>query len=192
VQKFKYYLKKKKYIFLFLGVLILFGFVVGLILGITNIDILKENVFYYIEHIPSQSYNYLFIHFFFLVISFITSFFGIGIPILCTILFYEGLTFGFLMGIFSLTCGIGGFFFSIVFTIVTKLFYILFLFFFFLKCLEIARKMIGKYIYKTPVPSILISLSKASILFILFIFFNDLLVLFFGSKIITIFGFLIL
>lgn len=191
MQKIKYYIRKKKYLFLFFSVLLLFGFIIGLLLGISNIDILRESVTYYAENIQNRSYNYLFIHFFILVIGLGTSFVGLGIPILCTLLFYEGLSFGFIISIFSVTCGIGGFLFSLLFLIITKVIYLFLFLLFFLKCIEIARKMIGKFIYKTEFPHIVISLLKASILFICFIFINDLVVLFLGNKILPIFGFLI-
>lgn len=192
MHRLKYYLQKKKYLFLFLSILIIFGIITGLYLGITNIEFLKEDISYYAMNIKNQDYNFLLIHFFLLVISLATSFIGLGVPILCTLIFYEGLTTGFLIGIFSITNGIGGCLFSLIFILITKVIYILLLLFFFLKCLEIARKMIAHFIYKKEIPSILVSISKASILLILFIFINDLIVLAIGNKILPIFGFLIL
>lgn len=191
MDKMKTYFKKKKYLFLFLAVLILFGVVVGLFLGISNIDFLKENVLYYASHVEDQSLSYSLFHFFLLVISLATSFFGIGIPFLCAIIFYEGLTIGFLIGIFSCTYLIGGFFFSIIFILLSKLPYLFLLVLFILKCFEIARKMIGKYLYKTD-PSLAVSnLLKACICIILLVLFYDTILYFVGNKILPFFDFLI-
>ncbi len=189
--KLRKYISKKKYILFFLLCLFLFGASIGLFLGIRNIDFLKESVVYYVSNISSQSYNYMLIHFFLLVLCFATSFIGIGVPLLCTVLFYEGLTSGFLIGIFLMTYQIGGFLFSLIFLIITKMAYILILTLFFLKTLEIARKMIGKYIYKTD-PSIAITrLMKGCIYLILIAFINDIFVFFFGNKILPLFHFLL-
>ena len=191
MNKMKVYFKKKKYLLLFLAVLMLCGLLVGLLLGITNIDFLKENVLYYSSHIENQHLSYCFFHFFLLVISLATSFFGIGIPLLCAILFYEGLTIGFLIGIFSFTYFIGGFIFSIIFLLFSKLPYLFLFILFILKCFEIARKMIGKYLYKTD-PSLAVSnLLKACICIILLVLLYDTFLYFIGNKILPLFDFLL-
>ena len=191
LKRLKYYLKEKKYLVLFISILTLFGVIVGLYLGITNIEFLKENVFYYASHINSQSYNYILFHFFAVVISIVTSFFAIGIPLLCTLLFYEGMTIGFLIGIFSITYGIPGTLFAILFLIITKLVYLIILLFLFSKCLKIARKMIGKHIYKTD-PSIIVShLLKGCICLTVILLIYDGLLYLFGSQIINFLSFLL-
>jgi len=191
MDKIKKYIFKKRYILLFVLVLFVFGLVVGLFLSIHNIDYLREDVVYYAKNIANQSYNYMFIHFFLLVVSLVLSFFAVGIPLICTILFYEGLTTGFLIGLFSSMYQFGGFIFSWIFIFVTKLGYVVLLLFFFFKCLEIARKMIGKYIYKTDPSIILVHLLKASACFILFIFLHDFLVYSLASKVLPFFHFLL-
>ena len=189
LKRLKYYLKQKKYLVLFISVLALSGAIVGLYLGMSNIEFLKEDVLYYTSHIKNQSYNYILFHFFAVVISIVTSFFAIGIPLLCTLLFYEGMTIGFLISIFSVTYGFSGTIFSILFIIITKLIYFIILLFLFSKCLKISRKMIGKYIYKTD-PSIIVShlLKGCLCLTILLLIYDGLLYLF-GNKIITLLSF---
>ena len=191
LKRLKYYLKQKKYLVLFISVLALSGAIVGLYLGITNIEFLKEDVLYYTSHINNQSYNYILFHFFAVVISIVTSFFAIGIPLLCTLLFYEGMTVSFLIGIFSVTYGISGTLFACCFLIITKLVYFIILLFLFSKCLKIARKMIGKYIYKTD-PSIIVShLLKGCICLTGMLLIYDGFLYLFGSKIITLLSFLL-
>jgi len=191
MQNMKLYCFKKRYLLLFLAVLICFGSIVGLYLGIHNIDYLKENVLYYVTNINSQTYNYILIHFFVVTISIITSFIGIGIPFLCTLIFYEGMSIGFLIGLFSITYGLKGILFSLIFLIITKLIYLIILVFLFSKCLNIARKMIGKFIYKTD-PSILVKhLLKGCICLTGMLLLYDTLLVLIGNKVISIFQFLL-
>lgn len=188
----KEYFKKNRYFVLFLAVLLIFGIVIGLYLSISHIDILKEEVAYFAENISSRTYNYVFFHFFVFVVGILTSFFAIGIPFLCTLIFYEGMSIGFLLGIFSLTYGLTGFIFACIFILVTKVFYLICLLFLFSKCLRIARKMIGKYIYKTDPSIIVVHLVKGCALCTFLLIIYDALLWGLGSRILPLFNFLIL
>ena len=187
----KKFLSRKKYLFLFMGILTLIGTLVGLYLSFKNINILKDNVYYYINNRQNLQFNYIYIHFFFLVISFIGSFFIIGLPLLCTLIFYQGLSLGFLLGIFSLTLSIKGFVYAIIFFSVTQLFYLIILYFFFIKCFNITRKTIGKIIYKTNPTNYLVSMTKSCGLLILLQTLYDFFLLLFNKPILNVFAFLL-
>lgn len=187
----KKFLSRKKYLFLFMGILTLIGTLVGLYLSFKNINILKDNVYYYINNRQNLQFNYIYIHFFFLVISFIGSFFIIGLPLLCTLIFYQGLSLGFLLGIFSLTLSIKGFVYSIIFFTVTQLFYLIILYFFFIKCFNITRKTIGKIIYKINPTNYLVSMTKSCGLLILLQILYDFFLLLFNKPILNVFAFLL-
>ena len=187
----KKFLSRKKYLFLFMGILTLIGTLVGLYLSFKNINILKDNVYYYINNRQNLQFNYIYIHFFFLVISFIGSFFIIGLPLLCTLIFYQGLSLGFLLGIFSLTLSIKGFVYAIIFFSVTQLFYLIILSFFFIKCFNITRKTIGKIIYKTNPTNYLVSMTKSCGLLILLQILYDFFLLLFNKPILNVFAFLL-
>ncbi|MBD9074880.1 hypothetical protein EGP91_02595 [bacterium] len=187
----KKFLSRKKYLFLFMGILTLIGTLVGLYLSFKNINILKDNVYYYINNRQNLQFNYIYIHFFFLVISFIGSFFIIGLPLLCTLIFYQGLSLGFLLGIFSLTLSIKGFVYAIIFFTVTQLFYLIILYFFFIKCFNITRKTIGKIIYKTNPTNYLVSMTKSCGLLILLQTLYDFFLLLFNKPILNVFAFLL-
>lgn len=174
-----------------MGILTLIGTFVGLYLSFKNIDILKDNVYYYVNNRQNLQFNYIYIHFFFLVISFIGSFFIIGLPLLCTLIFYQGLSLGFLLGIFSLTLSIKGLVYAIVFFTVTQLFYLIILYFFFIKCFNITRKTIGKMIYKTNPTNYLVSMTKSCGLLILLQTLYDFFLLLFNKPILNIFAFLL-
>ena len=187
----KKFLSRKKYLFLFMGILTFIGILVGLYLSFKNINALKDNVYYYINNYQGLSFNYIYIHFFFLVISFIGSFFIIGLPLLCTLIFYQGISFGFLLGIFSLTLSLKGLLYAIIFYTVTQLFYLIILYFFFIKCFNITRKMIGKMIYKTNPANYLISMTKSCGLLILLQTLYDFCLLLFNKPILNLFAFLL-
>lgn len=187
----KKFLSRKKYLFLFMGILTLIGTLVGLYLSFKNINILKDNVYYYINNRQNLQFNYIYIHFFFLVISFIGSFFIIGLPLLCTLIFYQGLSLGFLLGIFSLTLSIKGFVYAIIFFTVTQLFYLIILYFFFIKCFNITRKTIGKIIYKINPTNYLVSMTKSCGLLILLQTLYDFFLLLFNKPILNVFAFLL-
>ena len=187
----KKFLSRKKYLFLFMGILTFIGILVGLYLSFKNINTLKDNVYYYINNYQGLSFNYIYIHFFFLVISFIGSFFIIGLPLLCTLIFYQGLSLGFLLGIFSLTLSIKGFVYAIIFFSVTQLFYLIILSFFFIKCFNITRKTIGKIIYKTNPTNYLVSMTKSCGLLILLQTLYDFFLLLFNKPILNVFAFLL-
>lgn len=187
----KKFLSRKKYLFLFMGILTLIGTLVGLYLSFKNINILKDNVYYYINNRQNLQFNYIYIHFFFLVISFIGSFFIIGLPLLCTLIFYQGLSLGFLLGIFSLTLSIKGFVYAIIFFTVTQLFYLIILYFFFIKCFNITRKTFGKIIYKINPTNYLVSMTKSCGLLILLQTLYDFFLLLFNKPILNVFAFLL-
>lgn len=191
MKDFKKYIQKKKYIFLFLGSLLLFGSIIGLVLSMKNMDILESHVIFYQSHLDTVSYNYLLFHFFLLVISIATSFFGVGILLLCAIVFYEGITIGFVIGAFTEVFDLSGALFSLIFCLITKGIYLCLLTLIFIKCIQIARKMIGFYIYKKDQKKTVIQLLKSSIICFILIFINDFLLLILGTKIISLFHFLI-
>ena len=191
MKEFTNYLKKKKYILLFLGVLFVFGVVVGAIIGLSNMSVLESQAFYYKEHISEISYQYILLHFFFLALSLFTSYFGIGLPIILTLFFYEGMSFGFLFALFTSTFHTGGFLFAILFLLITKGVYLVLFVLFFFHTLEIGRKRIGDFIYKTNSCSSLQNHAKAGILLIFFCFLFDIALSLFGTPLISLFQFLL-
>lgn len=187
----KKFFNRKKYLFLFMSVLLLIGFIIGLYLSVKHIDSLKESLYYFINNKNNLHLNYLYIHFFFLVISFLSSFFVVGLALLCSLIFYEGMTLGFLIGLFSLTLSFKGGFYAFIFFIFTQLFYLIILFFFFIKCFNIARKMIGKILYKTDPTNYLVLMTKSCGILILAMVFYDFLLFLFSKPLLNVFAFLL-
>lgn len=187
----KKFLNRKKYLFLFMSVLLLIGFLIGLYLSVKHIDSLKDSLYYFISNRNNLHLNYLYIHFFFLVISFLSSFFVVGLALLCSLIFYEGMTLGFLIGLFSLTLSFKGGVYAFIFFIFTQLFYLIILFFFFIKCFNIARKMIGKILYKTDPTNYLVLMTKSCGILILAMVFYDFLLFLFSKPLLNVFAFLL-
>ncbi len=187
----KRYLQARKYLLLFLGIIFLIGFGIGMFLGITNIEDLRYSVISYASNMGGASFNYLYFHFFMVVISVLLSFCLIGVPLLCAIIFYEGMSIGFLTSIFGLTYGLKGLLFSVLLLLVTKFIYMLLLIFLFSKCLQIARRMIGRFLYKSKNNELMIHLVKGALVIVLGIIFYDTLLFFCGSKIVQAFSFLL-
>lgn len=187
----KKFLNRKKYLFLFMSVLLLIGFLIGLYLSVKHIDSLKDSLYYFISNRNNLHLNYLYIHFFFLVISFLFSFFVVGLALLCSLIFYEGMTLGFLIGLFSLTLSFKGGVYAFIFFIFTQLFYLIILFFFFIKCFNIARKMIGKILYKTDPTNYLVLMTKSCGILILAMVFYDFLLFLFSKPLLNVFAFLL-
>ena len=187
----KKFFNQKKYLFLFMSTLLFIGFTIGLYLSIMHISSLKDSLYYFISNKNNLHLNYLYIHFFFLVISFLSSFFVVGLAILCTLIFYEGMTLGFLLGLFSLTLSFKGGLYALIFFIFTQLFYLIILFLFFIKCFNIARKMIGKVLYKTDPTNYLVLMTKSCGLLILAVVLYDFLLLLFSKPLLNVFAFLL-
>ena len=187
----KRYLQARKYLLLFLGIILLIGFGIGMFLGITNIEALRYSVMSYASNMGGASFNYLYFHFFIVVISVLLSFCLIGVPLLCAIIFYEGMSIGFLIGIFGLTYGLKGLLFSVLLLLVTKFVYLFLLIFLFSKCLQIARRMIGRFLYKSKNNELMVHLAKGVLVIVLGIIFYDTLLLLCGSKILKTFSFLL-
>ena len=175
----------------FLLILIGFGVIVGSYIGIQNISYLKENVLYYATHFQDSSYNYIFIHFTFLVFCTITSFIFIGVPLLCTIIFYEGMSIGFLLSIFTATYSIKGFLYALILIFITKMVYLFILIFIFSKTLLIARKRIGKYLYKTNPNQLILKLVKGCFVLTIILLIYDIFLFFYGKNILQLFQFLL-
>ena len=98
---------------------------------------------------------------------------------------------GFLLAIFAITYGFNGFLFAFIFLLITKLVYLICFCFLFSKCVKIARKMIGKYLYKTDPSLLLVHLLKGVSVFILFVMIYDVLLWWIGKPVITWFQFLL-
>ena len=81
----------------------------------------------------------------------VTSFFILGIPCSLFYIFYEGLSLGLIISIFSANFKISGLIYSTIYIIVNKLLIIIIMIFFIKKLINISRYIIGIFIYKKDI-----------------------------------------
>lgn len=185
------YLRKHNTIFLFLGILIIWGVISGVVIGFKYHETMKVTLEVFKDNISGLSWSNLLSHFGLFTFLLITSFFIVGILFYLMVLFLEGLNIGFLLTIFLLKFHIKGFLFAILLFIIKHgiaLFGLIFLFF---KCLELARSNIGKIIYKKNNDQHLMKYLKNAFYLIIICLVGDILMLFLGSKILHVFDFLL-
>lgn len=138
--------RNKKYL-LFTLVIMLIGFVSGVIYYILLNEEIKLNIANTLLN-NSLKYNSTIKDLIIMSSLFVTSFFIIGIPLNIFYLFYEFLSYGFLITIFTHNYGISGLIYGLLITLLNKLLVIFIIIFFLKKLINISRLIIGRLIYK--------------------------------------------
>lgn len=182
-------LKSKKNLWIFLGIILLFGMGVGIYFGLKSIDFLSNTI---ANYTINQSLTHFSIyHFIILSVLLISSFLLIGIPLSIAYLFYEGMSIGFCLTLFISSFHLKGCLYMIVFILITKLVFLIIYGIFFSKILNIGKSLISWLIYKNNKKDLIVHLTVGCILLILIIFCYDLLVDFLGIKLIHTLSFLL-
>ena len=148
----KKYIKRHKYLLLFLFMLLVVGIIIGIILYnimpsinqtslIINLDNLKDQLL-------SNHLNNLFPHILAICVISILSLTIIGYFTGLYYLFYIGMSIGFTTAFLIVKYGLKGLIFSILYSIIFKLIYICVLIVILVKLYEIVKNIIGLIIYK--------------------------------------------
>lgn len=148
----KKYIKRHKYLLLFLFMLLVVGIIIGIILYnimpsinqtslIINLDNLKDQLL-------SNHLNNLFPHILAICVISILSLTIIGYFTGLFYLFYIGMSIGFTTAFLIVKYGLKGLIFSILYSIIFKLIYICVLIVILVKLYEIVKNIIGLIIYK--------------------------------------------
>jgi len=186
------YLKKYHNHILFFSILFIIGFFLGISFAIKNKIFLEEQINYYISNIDNIKCEYLLFHFFILNVSFILSIVGLSPIFSSTITFYEGMSSGFTITLFTMTLGFNGLFYGISFFIITKLLYLLLSLIVYIKCLSISLDRIKSYLLKnTPNISYKLRLKGMLICFIIIMIY-DILLSIYARDWLSLFKFLIM
>lgn len=188
------YLKKiklNKTCLIFTLVLLITGFLTGLLMGFPNKLEMETSLIRFANNIQGVSVPLIFSRFSFLCFAYTSSLFVIGIPALLIFFFFEGFITGFLFASFGAVFHFKGFLFGLIFLIVVNGFFIIGSLLIFIKALELARSIISHIIYKKDNEKhILNTLIKGlAILFILGL--NDLFLYFTSSPLLNFFRFLL-
>ena len=173
-------IKNKKNLWLFLGIIFLFGIGVGIYFGLQTNGILENTLTNFNLNFQEQTTHFSIIHFVLLCILLISSILIIGIPLAIAYLFYEGISIGFCFTIFTITYNLKGFLFIFLFFLITKVLFLIIYSLFFFKILNLGKSIISWVIYKNNKKDYIFKLITNCLVLMIFLFFYDLLIDLFG------------
>ncbi len=188
----KQYTKKKKNAIIFVLILLTFGIGVGVYFGFIAKDSLESLIQNYVLNLQKENIHFLIPHFTILALIFVLSFIGIGAFLGIGYLFYEGLSIGFCLTIFTSFYQAKGFLFILLFILLTKIPFLIFLSFFSAKSIQISKALISWILYKKEKKEKIIHLSLSCLITLLFVLIYDLFLTFLGIKLIQSLSFLLI
>ena len=185
-----------KKIFLFISVILAIGIISGIIflifLNEASLEIIFLNINEYLQDLASLKCNNIFIDIITLSSIIMLGIFIIGIPIAIFFIFYNGFTLGFIIASLSSIFGFKGFIYSLVYIIINKLVYLFFLYFLLLALFKIVLIIIRTFVHKEHKnKNEIFHLLKTIGLCLAIILIYDLILYFFGNKLLILFDFLI-
>ena len=186
-----------KKVFMFLSIILAIGIISGILFLIFLNEASKELIFLnineYIQNINNYKINNIFMDIIILSSLIILSLFIIGIPLSIFFVFFNGFSIGFIISSLSSIFSFKGFIYSVIHIIINKFVFLFFLYFLLLALYKITIILIKYWVHKEKInKDEIIRLFKKIILCLLVIIIYDLLLYFFGNKIINLFNFLIL
>ena len=185
-----------KKIYIFYTVITIIGLILGLIflLSLTeaNKEIIFLNINEWIQSIKNGHINSIISHIIILSSLFILSLIIIGFPLNIFLNLYNGFSIGFIIASLTTLFGVKGFLYGIIFIIITKAIYLFFSFILTISnskyCIINIKSFFKTFKFNKDHFSIL---CQKNLLCIGIIISYDILLYFIGSKILTIFNFLI-
>lgn len=186
-----------KKVFIFISIILLIGIISGILFLIFLNEASKELIFLnineYIQNLNNYKINNIFMDTIILSSLLILSIFIIGIPLSIFFIFYNGFSIGFIISSLSSIFGFKGLIYSIIHIIINKFVFLFFLYFLFLAMYKIVLLLIKYWVHKEKInKDEIIHLFKKIILCLLIIIIYDLILYFFGNKIMNLFNFLII
>lgn len=186
-----------KKVFIFISIILLIGIISGILFLIFLNEASKELIFLnineYIQNLNNYKINNIFMNTIILSSLLILSIFIIGIPLSIFFIFFNGFSIGFIISSLSSIFGFKGLIYSIIHIIINKFVFLFFLYFLFLAMYKIVLLLIKYWVHKEKInKDEIIHLFKKIILCLLIIIIYDLILYFFGNKIMNLFNFLII
>ena len=186
-----------KKVFIFLSIILAIGIISGILFLIFLNEASKELIFLnineYIQNINNYKINNIFMDIIILSSIIILSIFIIGIPISIFFVFFNGFSIGFIISSLSSIFGFKGLIYSIIHVIINKFIFLFFLYFLLLALYKITLILIKYWEKKKKInKDELMHLFKKIVLCLLIILIYDLVLYFFGNKIINLFNFLLI
>lgn len=179
----------KKYL-TFIFILLLIGIISGIIYYYNLDSNIKENVINTLGDYKIVSINNILKHFIILAIILILSLFVVGVPLAIFYMYFEGVTIGFTMTIFTIKFGLDGFLYGIIYNLFTKLLFLFLLIIFLNKIFNITKIIVSKIInrnYHSFKTNIVLKF-KSSLLILIMIFLNDIIIYFTSKNFLLIFS----
>lgn len=186
----------KKFL-LFVGIV----FVMGLVFGICFYSLLEvglkesllETIKVYLNEIGDVKFNFILSHLAVLSVIIVSVWFGLGLILGLVYVFYNGFVLGFILSMFTIVLGFKGFLFGIVYVLITKGVFLFFLLILIVSVIKIGIDVVYSLINKGGVlKSNRNLLFKRSVVCLAFILVNDLVLYFWGDKMINLFNFLVI
>ena len=182
-------LKSHKNIWIFLGIILLFGMGVGVYFGFTYQNTLEHTLMNYTLENPFTHFSLN--HFIVFSVLLISSFLLIGIPLAIGYFFYEGFSMGFCITIFLLSFHLKGLLYILLFVLLTKFIFLFLFSLYFVKILNIGKNIVSWIVYKSNKKEQLVHLTIGCLVLLLILFCYDLLIDFFGINLIHALDFLL-
>ncbi len=185
-----------KKIYLFLGIILAIGIILGVVFLIYLDEASKEiillNINEWLQGLENNHINNIFIHIVILSSLCILSIFLVGVPIFIFWVFYSGFSLGFLAASIINIFGIKGLLYSVVYIVVSKGIYLFFLAILIATILK-GILLMGRYVIrKERINKDTVTLMYKRVLLCLgIILFSDIIIYFGGAKLITLFNFLL-
>ena len=177
------YIKRNKYLFIFLCGLLFISFISGIIIYL-NIDNnvkldLFNNVFNIKESLINNRINNIFNHLFVVILIVLLSFSCLGYFLGLFYLFYEGMSISFTFMFLCQIKGLKGLIFILLYDLLFKIVYLILIFMLLIKLFYIFRTIIRYFIYKS---NIYIKNTLISVfIIVLLIVINDILIYFLSN-----------
>ena len=182
----------KKYL-VFLIIILVMGFLCGMLflpeIDEASLEIILNNINEYLLNLNNLHINHIIPHLTLFPLFLLSAIFIIGVPIYLVFIFYNGFSLGFIISSLSKIFGFKGVIYGLIYILISKGLFCLLLLILLIFLMRIAAKSFNYFfkkegrMYKEEVFILL----KKALLILVFILINDLILYFWGGKILNIF-----
>ena len=188
-------LSKKYYLFLMIifAIGIILGFIFLIYLDESSKDLIFLNINDWLQNLENTNINNIISHILILSSLFILSLFIVGLPLVLFFPFYNGFGLGFTLMTLIDIFGIKGLLYGLIYIIITKGLFLFFSFIFIISLLKINILVFKRIFHSQKISKDNLSLLlKRSLICIAIILLGDIIIYFGGTKLITLFNFLLI
>ena len=185
-----------KKICLFFSIIFTIGIIIGFIFLIyleeSSKELISLNINEWLQSLSTSHINSILEHIIILSTLAILSIFVIGLPLIIFFVFYNGFSIGFLLMSLIEIFGVKGLIYGLIYLIITKGIYLFFLTIFILALIKIIILIIKRLIWHQKMnKNLLVTYCKKILICIGVIILSDIILYFGGTKLISIFNFLL-